>query len=62
MFNDGEPEELIALIKNFRIEIEGKCTTYPLGWINYLYTMLRGQDIREIDKHTNKNHGTKMTI
>ena len=45
-FDDGQPEELLALLKNFNIEIDGTVTTTPKGRINYLCTILRGQALR----------------
>ena len=50
MFNDGQPDEFLALLNNFKIEIDGTGTTSPPGRINYLLTMLCGQALREFDE------------
>ena len=49
-FDDGQPEELISLLRNFKIAIDGTGTTNPSGWINYLHTMLRGQTLKEFEE------------
>ena len=49
-FNDGQPEELLALLRNCNIAIDGTGTTTASGRINYLSTMLRGTNLREFDE------------
>ena len=49
-FDDGQPEEFLSHLRNFKIAIDGTRTTTPPGWIKYLRTMLRGQALREFDK------------
>ena len=36
MFEDGQPEEFLALLNNFSIAIDGTGTTSPSGRINYV--------------------------
>ena len=60
-FNDGQPEELLALLRKSKIAIDGTGTTTPTGRIKYLPTMLRGKSIMEFDKlslqgNTANNH------
>ena len=49
-FNDVQPEEFLALLKNFKITIDGTGTSTLSGRISYLHTILRGQRLREFDK------------
>ena len=56
-FKDVQPEEFLALLKNFEIEIDGTGTTSLSGKINYLHTMLLGASLREFDKLSSQNHG-----
>lgn len=49
-FDYGQPEELLVLLRNFQIEIDGTGTTTASGRINYLHTMIRGTSLRELDK------------
>ena len=49
-FDDGQPEELIALLRNFRIAIDGTNRTTASGHINYLRAMLCGTSLREFDE------------
>ena len=60
-FDDSQPEELITLLRNFRITIDGNVMTSPSGWINYLRKMLRGASLTEFDElspqgNTTNNH------
>ena len=50
MLDDGQPGEFLYLLINFKIAIDGTGTTTPYGRINYLNTMLHGQEFREFDK------------
>ena len=43
MFEDRQPEEFLALLKNFSIAIDGTGTTSPSGRIKYLRMMLCGR-------------------
>ena len=45
----SQPEEFLALLNNFRITIDETGTMSPPGQINYLHTMLCGEDLREFD-------------
>ena len=47
-YDDGRPEYFLAILKNFKIAIDGTFKTYPSAQINYLHTMLRGQLIKEL--------------
>ena len=50
MFDYGQLEEFISLLKNFNIVIDGTRATTPSGRINYLDTMLCGQALRKFDE------------
>ena len=41
-FEDGQPEEFLALLNNFKIAVDETGTTSPSGIINYLRTILYG--------------------
>ena len=45
-FENGQPEEFLALLKNFKIAINGTGTTSVAGWINYLRTILRAEALK----------------
>ena len=49
-FDCGQPKELLSLLRNFKIVIDGAGVTTPSGRINYWRTMLREQALREFDK------------
>ena len=49
-FDDGQPEELLALLRKFKIAIDGTGTTFPSGRINYLRVILCGSSLREFYK------------
>ena len=49
-FDDGQPEELISLLRKFKIVIDGTGTNTPYVRINYLCTMLCGKALRGIEK------------
>ena len=57
-FDDGQPEEFLALLKNSRIEIYGTVITSPSGRINYLSMMLCEQVLRELDELVSQNNGS----
>ena len=40
IFKDVQPEEFLALLKNYRIAIYGTVTTSPFGTNHYLRTMI----------------------
>ena len=42
-FENGQPEELLALLKYLKISIDGTGTTSPSGRINYLCMVLYGE-------------------
>ena len=48
--DDGQPEELPSLLRNFKIAINGNGTTKAPVRINYLRTMLHGKSLREFDE------------
>ena len=49
-FDNSQPEELLALLRKFKIEIDGTVTATVSGCINYLQTMLHGTSLREFDR------------
>ena len=49
-FKDDQPEELLALLRNCKIAIDGTGTATASDRINYLRTMLRGTNLREFYK------------
>ena len=48
--DDGQPEEFVLILKNFKIATDGTYTTTPLVRINYLCTMLRVQELSEFNE------------
>ena len=46
---DGQPEEFLLLLKNFKIATNGTGTTNPSSQINLLRMMLRVQALMEFD-------------
>ena len=56
--NYGQPEEFLALLNNFNIDIDGIGTTTPSGRINYLRTMLCRQVPRKFDELQSQNGGS----
>ena len=58
ILENGQIEELIVLLKNFRKSISGRGTTNLSGRNKYLRTMLRGESLREIDKLASQNNGS----
>ena len=57
-FNDGQQEEFLSLLRNFKIAINGTGTTTPSVRITYLRTMLSGQALREFSELQSKYIGT----
>ena len=60
-FDNGQPEEFLVLLRNFKIAIDRTSMTMPTGRINYLCTMLREKSLREFDEislqeNTTNNH------
>ena len=49
-FENYQPEEFLALLNNFRIEINGTGTTSVSGRIKYIRTMLHVESLREFDE------------
>ena len=45
-FKNGQPEQFLAILKNFKIKINGKETTSIYGQINYIRMMLHGEALR----------------
>ena len=58
MFDDVQPGELLLLLKNLRIAIDGTRTTTAYGQINYRSTMLRGKTLREFNELQSKYGGS----
>ena len=56
-FEDIQPEEFLAILKNFKIIIDETGTTILSDWINYLHRILHGKALREFYKLTSQNHG-----
>ena len=52
MFENGQPEEFLALMKNFKRAIDGIGTTSEAGKINYIRTLLTGS----IPRHPLQSH------
>ena len=48
-FDDGQPEECLALLRNWKIATDGNGTTSPSGRIIYLRTLLYGSSFREFN-------------
>ena len=57
-FKNGQPEEFLALLNNFKIVIDGTGTTSVKGRINYLHRMLRAEALIKFDELTSQNCGT----
>ena len=49
-FDDGQPEEFLSLLRNFKIAIDVTGMTTGSGWINYLSTMICVTSLREFKK------------
>ena len=45
-FNEGQQEEFLMLLRNFKIAIDGTGTILPSGQINDLLTILGGEILR----------------
>ena len=58
-FENGKPEEFLALVENFKTAIDGTGTRSVPVWVNYLRTMLYGEAQREFDKSASQFSGTK---
>ena len=58
VFENGQPEELLGFLKNFRKAIDGTGTTAVARRINYLRTILCGEALWEFDGLTSQNNGT----
>ena len=48
-FGEGQPKECLALLRNWKIATDGTGTTSASGQINYLYTLLRGASLIELN-------------
>ena len=65
-FDDGQPEEFLALLRNFKISIGGTVKTTPTVRINYLYKILCGKILRgfyliSLQGNTTNNHLNHIT-
>ena len=58
MFNNGELEYFLTLLKLFGITIDRTNMTYQSGQINYVHTMLYGQALRGFDELASHNNGS----
>ena len=58
IFENSQPEEIIALLENFKKAISGTGTNTIDGRISYLRTMLWGEVLREFYKLDIKNNRT----
>ena len=58
-FEDGQPEDLLAIVKNFRVAINDSVRTLASERINYLHTMLFRGDLKKLDELETHNSGTK---
>ena len=61
MFEDNQPDELLALLKNFKTAIDGTVMTSSLGQINCLCTILYGEAVRAFYELAIHNSGTKFS-
>ena len=61
ILENGQPEELIMILKNFKKEIVGTGTNAVYVCIRYLQTVLHGEDPREFDDLVSQNSGTTNT-
>ena len=57
-FENGQPEEFLALLKNSKTAINGTGTMSVSGISYYLRTMLHGEALREFDESASQNSGT----
>ena len=60
-FENSQPEEFLALLKNFKIAINGIGTTSVTVRIKYLRMIFCGEAIREFDELASQNNGIKNT-
>ena len=58
LFENGQPEGILALMKNFKSEIDRTGNTSAAGKINYIRTLLYGEALQEFDKVLSQNTGT----
>ena len=49
-FNNSQPEEFLALLRNWKITTDGTVTTSPSGMIIYLRTLLCGASLIGYDE------------
>ena len=61
-FDGVQPEELLALLRNFKIAIDGIGTTTPTGRINYLCTVTHGKSLSEFDELSLQGDTTKKHL
>ena len=59
-FEHRQPEELLQLMKNFKRVVDNTGTTTAEGKINYIRNLFCGELLREFDKLSNQNSGTKI--
>ena len=57
-FDNGQPEEFIEILNNFRISIDGTGTTSVTWRINYLHMMLNWKSIIYFDELSSHNTDT----
>ena len=57
-FNNGQTEEFLALLKNFKIVVYGTGMTSLSCQINYIRAMLHGQALGEFEEIVIQNNGS----
>ena len=55
IFEHGQLEEFLQLMKNFKRAVDRTGTTVTAGKINYLRTLLRGEALRKFDELARQN-------
>ena len=55
IFEHGQLEEFLQLMKNFKRAVDRTGTTVTAGKINYLRTLLRGEALRKFDALASQN-------
>ena len=58
MFEHGQPEEFLMLMKNFKNAVDGTEIKLETRMINYLHTLFHGEALWKFDKLVIQNTGT----
>ena len=61
-FDDDQPEELLALMRDWEITTDRTGTTSASGRINDLRTLLRGEVLREFDELSQQGNTTNKLL